>query len=64
LVVTEDWRWRTVTPIKSDFASIPFNAEARRLGDAWDPAKNEAAGNQSCAVLGRNRASQAQRNLI
>jgi hypothetical protein len=45
-VVTEDWRWRMVTPIKGDFASIPFNAEARKLGDAWDPAKDEAAGNQ------------------
>jgi hypothetical protein len=50
-VVTEDWRWRMVTPIKGDFASIPFNAEARKLGDAWDPAKDEAAGNQ-CRAYG------------
>ncbi len=50
-VVTEDWRWRMVTPITGDFASIPFNAEARKLGDAWDPAKDEAAGNQ-CRAYG------------
>ena len=50
-VVTEDWRWRMVTPIKGDFASIPFNAEARKLGDAWDPAKDEASGNQ-CKAYG------------
>ena len=35
-VVTEDWRWRMVTPAKGDFASIPLTAEGRaarqRLG--------------------------------
>ncbi len=50
-VVTEDWRWRMVTPIKGDFASIPLNAEGRKLGEAWDPAKDEAAGLQ-CKAYG------------
>ena len=45
-VVTEDWRWRMVTPIKGDFASIPLNAAGRAAGNAWDPAKDEAAGEQ------------------
>src|SRR5581483_7868313 len=45
-VVTEDWRWRMVTPIKGDFASIPLNAEGRRVGNAWDPDKDTAAGEQ------------------
>jgi hypothetical protein len=45
-VVSEDWRWRMVTPIKGDFASIPLNAEARQIGNAWDPAKDIAAGEQ------------------
>src|SRR5580700_7102513 len=45
-VVSEDWRWRMVTPIKGDFASIPLNAEARQIGNAWDPAKDTAAGEQ------------------
>jgi hypothetical protein len=43
-VVTEDWRWRMVTPIKGDFASLPLNPEGRRVGLLWDPAKDEAAG--------------------
>src|SRR5689334_23495581 len=45
-VVTEDWRWRMVTPIKGDFASVPLTPEARKIGLAWDPAKDEAAGQQ------------------
>jgi hypothetical protein len=45
-VVTEDWRWRMVTPIKGDFASIPLNNEGRRLGNSWDPDKDTAAGEQ------------------
>ena len=35
-----------VTPIKGDFASIPLNTEARSIGNAWDPAKDTAAGEQ------------------
>jgi hypothetical protein len=45
-VVSEDWRWRMVTPIKGDFASIPLNEEARKIGNAWDPVKDTAAGEQ------------------
>ena len=45
-VVTEDWRWRMVTPIKGDFAGVPLNPAGRRLGESWDPAKDEAAGEQ------------------
>jgi hypothetical protein len=50
-VVTEDWRWRMVTPLKGDFASIPVNAEGRKAGETWDPAKDEAAGLQ-CKAFG------------
>jgi hypothetical protein len=50
-VVTEDWRWRMVTPIKGDFASIPLNAEGRRIGRLWDPAKDEASG-EACRAYG------------
>src|SRR5262249_11547164 len=45
-IVTEDWRYRMVTPAKGDYPSIPLNAEGRRVADAWDPAKDEASGNQ------------------
>ena len=50
-IVAEDWRWRMVTPPKGDFSSVPFNAEAKKIGDAWDPAKDEAAGEQ-CKAYG------------
>ena len=40
-----------VTPLKGDFASIPVNADARKVVDAWDPAKDEAAG-QQCKAYG------------
>jgi len=50
-VVTEDWRWRMVTPIKGDFASIPLTPEGRRIGLLWDPAKDEAAG-EACRAYG------------
>ena len=44
-VVTEDWRWRMLTPPKGDAQSVPINAEGKRVTDAWDLAKDEAAGN-------------------
>jgi hypothetical protein len=49
--VNEDWRWRMVTPPKGDFASIPLNPEGTRVGNLWDPAKDEAEGNQ-CKAYG------------
>jgi hypothetical protein len=45
-VVTEDWRYRMVTPAKGDYQAVPMNAAARAVADAWDPAGDEAAGNQ------------------
>ncbi len=45
-VVSEDWRWRMVTPLKGDAASVPTTAAARAVIDNWDPAKDEAAGEQ------------------
>jgi len=45
-IVTEDWRYRMVTPAKGDYPSIPLNAEGRKVANAWDPAKDEAAGEQ------------------
>src|SRR5689334_749765 len=45
-IVAEDWRWRMLTPLKGDAASIPYKPDARKVADAWDPAKDEAAGLQ------------------
>jgi hypothetical protein len=45
-VVTGDWRFRMVTPPKGDYTSMPMNPAARKIADAWDPSKDEAAGEQ------------------
>ena len=42
--VMEDWRWRMVTPLKGDAASIPLRPSARAEVESWDPAADEAAG--------------------
>jgi len=36
-MVTEDWRWRMVTPPKGDYISIPLSDEGRKVAFAWDP---------------------------
>jgi hypothetical protein len=45
-MVTQDWRWRMVTPPKGDYRGIPLTDEGRKVADAWDPARDEAAGEQ------------------
>jgi len=45
-LVTEDWRYRMVTPPKGDYASVPLNGAGRKAADSWDPARDEAAGEQ------------------
>src|SRR6266576_1092100 len=50
-VVTEDWRWRMVTPKEGDYASMPINDEGRRMADTWDGAKDEREGN-ACKAYG------------
>ena len=45
-VVSEDWRWRMMTPARGDYASVPMTPAARTLADTWDPARDEAAGEQ------------------
>jgi hypothetical protein len=49
--VTEDWRFRMITPRKGDYQPVPMTPEARKIADAWDPAADEAAGNQ-CKAYG------------
>ena len=43
-LVTDDWRWRMVTPPKGDYLYLPLNPAGRQVADTWDPAKDEAAG--------------------
>ena len=49
--IIEDWKYRMVTPTKGVFDAVPLNAEGRKVGDSWDPAKDEAAGEQ-CRAYG------------
>src|SRR5262252_2102448 len=50
-VVVEDWKYRMVTPRKGVYDTLTLNAEGRRVGDSWDPAKDETAGEQ-CRAYG------------
>jgi hypothetical protein len=50
-VVSEDWRWRMVTPAVGDFASVPLNAEGRKVAQSWNLSADNTAGNQ-CRAFG------------
>jgi hypothetical protein len=50
-VITQNWRLRMVTPAKGDYLGIPMTPAAKQAADAWDPAKDEAAGNE-CKAYG------------
>lgn len=50
-IVTEDWRYRMVTPARGDHPSVPLNAAGNALANQWDPVKDEAAGDQ-CKAYG------------
>ena len=45
-LVTEDWLYRMVTPAQGDTASVPLNNQGKQVANEWDPAKDEAAGEQ------------------
>jgi hypothetical protein len=50
-VVTEDWRFRMVTPPAGDYAGMQLTPAGTAIADAWDPAKDEASGNE-CKAYG------------
>ena len=50
-VISEDWAWRMVTPKKGDYTRVPLTPAGRKIADSWDPAKDEAAGEQ-CRAFG------------
>jgi hypothetical protein len=51
-IVSEDWRFRMVTPPRGDYPDItPLNEAGKKIADAWDPAKDETAGLQ-CKAYG------------
>ena len=50
-VVTEDWRWRMVTPPIGDTASLPLNARGQAAAGAWSLERDRAEGNL-CRAFG------------
>ena len=50
-MISQNWRVRMVTPARGDYMGLPLTPEAAKIADAWDPAKDEAAGNQ-CRAYG------------
>ena len=45
-LVSDEWRYRMLTPPKGNIDYVPVNAEGRKVAEAWDPAKDEASGEQ------------------
>ncbi|HUL82458.1 MAG TPA: hypothetical protein VL131_09950 [Gammaproteobacteria bacterium] len=45
-IVTEDWRFRMVTPPKGDYAGFQLTPAGAAIAQGWDPARDEAEGNQ------------------
>jgi hypothetical protein len=50
-LVSDEWRYRMITPPKGNVDYVPINAEGRGAANNWDPAKDEAAGEQ-CRAYG------------
>lgn len=50
-VVTEDWRWRMMTPPAGDYASVPMTPAAREVADQWDLEADRRAG-EACRPYG------------
>lgn len=50
-IVSDEWRYRMLTPPKGNVDYVPVTAEGRRVAGEWDPAKDEAAG-EACRAYG------------
>lgn len=50
-LITENWRFRMVTPPKGDYTNVPMTAEGVRVADTWDPDEDVSNGNQ-CKFFG------------
>ena len=50
-IITEDWQFRMVTPLRGEYGDVPLNPEGRRVADNWDPA-TDAAVSGDCKAFG------------
>jgi hypothetical protein len=51
-LVTEDWRYRMLTPDKGDYTGISLNPTGRALADKWDPAQDNQDKESRCKAYG------------
>jgi len=50
-LVSDEWRYRMITPPRGNVDYVPITAEGRKLAEAWDPAKDEAS-HEECRGYG------------
>jgi hypothetical protein len=50
-IVSDEWRYRMLTPAKGNLDYVPVNAEGRRVAGLWDPNADESSG-QQCKAYG------------
>jgi hypothetical protein len=50
-IVSDEWRYRMLTPAKGNVDYVPVNAEGRRVAGLWDPDADERNG-QQCKAYG------------
>jgi len=50
-IVTEDWRFRMVTPPANDYPGLPLNLAAREVAANWNPERDRSEGN-ACKAYG------------
>lgn len=50
-LVTDDWRYRMLTPPKGNVDYLPVNAAARKATQEWDPARDDRNG-EACRAYG------------
>ena len=50
-VVSEDWRWRMLTPPKGEAPGVPLSAEGRKVAETWDLDRDNSTG-QQCKAYG------------
>jgi hypothetical protein len=50
-IVSEDWRWRMLTPPRGDYASVPMTPAAREIANGWNLETDLLQGN-ACRPFG------------
>lgn len=52
-IISEDWRFRMVTPLKGDYGGVPLSPEGRKLADTWEPSQDGSCLAYGAAALMR-----------